>query len=436
MHIVLANQWFPPESGWGGVGMYNFVLARAYHALGHQVSVIAARPSDAVPAAHDGDGILVQRLRVRDAYRLRRLPLLGRYVRPLQQLAYSRRVAAALRMLHHRTPLDVVEFAEVGAEGFFYARAPQAAVVVRCHTPTAVLARSYTPDEMPFDTRLSARCEFDVVRRAHALTAPSHAMAKVIEAEAHLPAGAVHVIPNALPVSAVMAQDPALSPSGSIDAAGESGNPYGLPLTPDDNAGGTLTVLFVGRLDRVKGVGVLLAAVPEVLRACPAARFLFAGEDRRAAHGRSQRGVLAAQMTELGVSASVAFLGAVPQAELGRLYRAAALCVVPSLLYESFSYTCAQAMAAGKAVVASRSGGIPETVADGETGLLVAPGSVPELAAAIIRLLRDPELRARMGRAGRAKVAREYDPLRVARLNLDVYESARAQFRTSLTASH
>ena len=425
MHIVLVNQSFPPESGWGGIGMYNFVMARAYHGLGHQVTVIASRQSDAVPAVRDGDGATVQRLRVRDAYRLRRLPLLGRYVRPLQHLGYSRRVAGALRALHRRKPVDVVEFAEVGAEGFFYARAPLAAVVVRCHTPTAILARSYTPDEMQYDTRIIARCEYDVVRRAHALTTPSHDLAAVIASEARVPVDALHVIP------------PALLVSGPEDrgAAAESGSTFDPQA---DVAAGTaddaLRILFVGRLDRVKGVGVLAAAMPEVLRAFPGARFIFAGEDRRAAGGLSQRAVWEAQLAGMGVTAHAEFLGLVPQEMLGRLYRSADLCVVPSLLYESFSLTCAQAMAAGKPVVASRSGGIPETVTDGETGLLVSPGSVPELAAAIIRLARDPELRARLGRAGRAKVVREYDPLRVARLILGVYERARSHFRASRPA--
>lgn len=120
MHLVLANQWYPPESGWGGVGMYNYAVSRAYAELGHQVTVVASRLAENIPAAHHANGVAVCRILVQDNYRLRRLPLLGRYVRPFQQLRYARQVAQMLRALHAAQPLDVVEFAEVNAEGFFF----------------------------------------------------------------------------------------------------------------------------------------------------------------------------------------------------------------------------------------------------------------------------------------------------------------------------
>jgi hypothetical protein len=64
-----------------------------------------------------------------------------------------------LRELHREQPIDVVEFAEVNAEGFFYTHTPQTAVVVRCHTPTFILARYYDRREMQFDTRIIGWCE-------------------------------------------------------------------------------------------------------------------------------------------------------------------------------------------------------------------------------------------------------------------------------------
>jgi starch synthase len=99
--------------------------------------------------------------------------------------------------------------------------------------------------------------------------------------------------------------------------------------------------------------------------------------------------------------------------------------VVPTLNYESFSYTCAQAMAAGKPVVASRIGGIPETVQDEVSGLLVPPGDPSELAAALIQLARDPARRCAMGEAGRAHARREFDAATVAARVMQVYENAR-----------
>jgi glycogen synthase len=401
MHIVLANQWYPPESGWGGISMYNHVMAHAYRALGHEVTVIASRTSSSISATSESDGIRVRRLLVRDAYRLRRLPGLGRYVRPLQQLAYSWRVSQTLKHLHRLQSIDVIEFAEVNAEGLFFARKPVAPMVVRCHTPTLILRRYYQGNEIPYDTRIIGACERRLIRSAHALSAPSNDMARLIERECGLPSQTISVIPNALCVKEIT-------------------------QTSLPKAENRVDILHVGRLERVKGVVVLAEVIPQVLRRCPNAHFTFIGEDRRTMRGTSQRAEIETYLATAGASAHVEFRGAVDQAELEACYQRADICVVPSMLYESFSYTCAQAMAAGKPVVATRIGGIPETVGDGVSGILVTPGRADELASAIIQLLGDGDLRTQMGRAGREKVAAEFDPLKIAQSTLHVYERAKA----------
>jgi glycosyltransferase involved in cell wall biosynthesis len=88
-------------------------------------------------------------------------------------------------------------------------------------------------------------------------------------------------------------------------------------------------------------------------------------------------------------------------------------------------------MAAGKPVVATRIGGIPETVDDGVSGLIVEPGNVEQLADAIVRLAQDARLCKQFGDAGREKVEREINPLMVARRNLRVYEQAKQTFEHS-----
>jgi glycosyltransferase involved in cell wall biosynthesis len=80
---------------------------------------------------------------------------------------------------------------------------------------------------------------------------------------------------------------------------------------------------------------------------------------------------------------------------------------MPSL-EEGFGLPLAEAMAAGLPTVASRVGGMPEIVVDGETGILVAPGDADALADAIVRVLADPELGRRLGEAGRARAVERY----------------------------
>jgi glycogen(starch) synthase len=399
MHITLVNRWYPPHSGYGGVAVYNYYLAHALVKLGHRVTVVAARWSPDVPGLHKDNGVTVYRLLSQHRYRLHWLPIVGRYVRPLQQLLYSLQVDRKLQELEAQYRPDVIEFAEVNAEGFVYLlRRRHCPVVVRCHTPTFVLRRYYTPAEMPYDTSLTTMMEKFCIHHAHALTAPSHDMAEIIAKGCGISPERITVVPNALDVDEFC------------------------PASCKRNSDGNVVILHVGRVERGKGVQVLAETIPQVLRAVPQARFVFAGADRRLPDGRSQITALKDQFASLGLDSRVELRGRVSQAELLAAYASADICVVPSLIYESFSYTCAQAMACGLPVVASCIGGIPETVGDGITGILMEPGNVQGLAQAIICMAKDADLRQRMGQAGRIEAVQRFDALDIARQFLELIE--------------
>jgi glycosyltransferase involved in cell wall biosynthesis len=100
-------------------------------------------------------------------------------------------------------------------------------------------------------------------------------------------------------------------------------------------------------------------------------------------------------------------LGFVPHDRIGPLYERAAVVCCPSHR-EGFGMACAEAMAHARPVVASAVGGLLDLVVDGETGLLVPPGDVQALRAALERLLADPDLRRRMGEAGRARIEQHF----------------------------
>ena len=100
----------------------------------------------------------------------------------------------------------------------------------------------------------------------------------------------------------------------------------------------------------------------------------------------------------------------VPEDDLPQFYAAATVVVAPTLGARACgSLAAAEAMASGKPIVAARIGGIPEYVAEGETGLLVAPGDSGALVGAVLELLATPERMARFGMAGRQRVARLFD---------------------------
>ncbi len=382
MRILLVNRWYPPHTGFGGVAIYQRYLARALARQGNQVAVLAARWSQDAPAEHADEGVRVFRLYAAEWSRLRRLPLLGRYVRPLQQYLYS--LQAARFIANMKEPPDVIEFAEVNAEGYAYLRRKHSIpVVTRCHTPTFILRNYYAPHEMNFDTEFTARMEKFAILRAEGLSAPSHDMAETIAQSSGVSLNQIAVIPNALDVDE-------FAP---------------LPKTPRDS--NAVTLLHVGRLDRVKGIEILAKAFWAIRPRAPQARLVFVGGDLPDGRGSSWRVRLEKIFAEHNALDTVLFAGDASQEELLAWYRRADIAVVPSMLYESFSYTCAQAMAAGLPVVASRIGGIPETV--GDAGVIVEAGNAEELAEALLNLIHRPQRRIDLGEQAQIRAKKLFD---------------------------
>lgn len=147
-----------------------------------------------------------------------------------------------------------------------------------------------------------------------------------------------------------------------------------------------------------KGHRVLLQAAALLRRRFPDLRVLIVGDGP----GRDD---LRRETEVLGLDGTVSFLGF--RRDVPRLLETFDLFVFPSL-EEALGTAVLEAMAAGKAVVASRVGGIPEVVADGETGLLVPPGDSDALAGAVTRLLENSEVRRRMGERGRLRIEEQF----------------------------
>jgi glycosyltransferase involved in cell wall biosynthesis len=152
-------------------------------------------------------------------------------------------------------------------------------------------------------------------------------------------------------------------------------------------------VAFVGRLDRAKGVDVLLEAWSIVSQKLPEARLAVAGEG-------PLRQSLVSQRRSLELNDSIAFLGSQTTGEVKDLLDRSFLLVLPSRS-EGMGRVILEAFSRGRPVVASRVGGIPGVVEDGVTGILVPPEDPDALAEAIAALLQDREKVLRMGAAGR-----------------------------------
>lgn len=388
MHICFAALDYPSSSGGGGVGNQVRTLARRLRARGHAVSVVALR-SQGLPARSDDGGIAVYRVDVGNwHWYAGKLPLLGDALsRPLRELEYSQAVYQQVRAIQQQQPIDLIETTETG--GFWLARwlraIPQLA---RLHGEQFTFRR-YTPGlPLTLGARLGRLLQRAALRRARALISPSQAHARSIRAELGAACPPITVIPNCIDLS------------------------HGLP---DGQGAADCEILFVGRIERVKGIPVLLEALAEVLRECPQARLLLAG----APHPNLPQRDLQVAIQRLGLGAHVQLMGHMPPEELARLYRRATICVQPSF-YETFGVAALEAMSYGVPVVATLAGGLPEVL--GDAGVLVPPGDAPALARALIGLLRDPLARQQLGYAGQLRARSLFSAELVMEQTLALYE--------------
>ncbi|RME01844.1 MAG: glycosyltransferase family 1 protein [Deltaproteobacteria bacterium] len=173
---------------------------------------------------------------------------------------------------------------------------------------------------------------------------------------------------------------------------------------------GRFVILSAGRLTRRKGIVPFVEqALPPLVAEHPEIVLVVAGGDASDSlvHKEKVSERLLAAVARSGLARQVRYLGRVTEETLVELYNLCDLFILPALDLggdiEGFGIVCLEAASAGKPVVATRSGGIPDAVADGETGLLLPPGDFEAIAQAIRRLVEDPKLRRSMGEAARKR---------------------------------
>jgi glycosyltransferase involved in cell wall biosynthesis len=304
-------------------------------------------------------------------------------------------MAAAFRVVAREHRFDVVEMPECGAEGLFLDAGPSTATVVKLHSPAALIMEYY--DVRRLDRALCSRLERRALERAVQVFSGSRFLAR--QARSRLGwTGSLPVVPNGIDVSLF-----AEGTDGSIRR--RLGLPADRPL-----------VLMPGRIERRKGAHLAPAIMTPILREQPVL-FVLAGRDL---FGLGEHGILPA-LSGSSCRGSVHALGPVSPTDLHALLAEAAVVLLPSL-WENCPYACLEAMAAGRPVVASDTGGLPELITPGETGLLVPAGDTAGFSAAVACLLADPVWGEELGRRARAVVCQRFSHLEVARRTVSLYQ--------------
>jgi alpha-maltose-1-phosphate synthase len=259
--------------------------------------------------------------------------------------------------------------------------------------------RPWKAEQLGGGYELSSWCERTAMQSASAIIAVSNGMAAdILVSYPQVPADRVHVIHNGIDAQQY-----------SPDPARDVLDRYGIDADRP-------SVVFVGRVTRQKGLPVLLRAAERI---DPAAQLVLCA-------GQADTAELQAEVTGLvdrlrATRSGVIWIpGMLAKAEVIQILSHATVFVCPSE-YEPLGIVNLEAMACGSAVVASAVGGIPEVVADGETGLLVPVGDEVALAGAVNVLIRDPARAAEFGAHGRQRAVAEFSWDRIADQTAELY---------------
>lgn len=379
MKITLVTRFYPPDTGGGGIAAYARYAALGFVKAGHQVRVISAKAANSKERQILDNVEVIRISHPFSSYYWTRLPLLGRHARFVNDLFYAWRVRQVLLSESQKFQPDIVEYADIDAESFFHPRS-LCPYVVKLHAPHKVIDPYYSPKEIPYARRGIEWIEKMAIRAAQGVSSPSRYLAGEVSKLTGIEAGAIQYVPNFIDVN---------------------------EFSPVRQMSEERVVLYVGRLEPLKGASIFAMAIPAIAKEVPQARFVFLGADRISEDGTSQKTKMKVFFAQENLKERVEFHGHnTPEVFLSH-YRKASAFVLPSL-FENSPYTLLEAMSCAKACVVSRAGGMPEMFIDGKSGLSFEAGNSADLAEKVVALLKRASLRKRLGQEARYHVEREY----------------------------
>ncbi len=408
LRIALLSYRSKPHCG--GQGVYIRALSRELVALGHSVEVLSGPPYPELDRV-DGAGPVLTEVPSLDLYREPdpfRIPHVREFRSPVdvlefllmctaafpEPLTFSLRAAKVLRP--RVRDFDVVHDNQTLGYGLLALQRTGVPVVATVHHPITVDRRHDLEAASGLRKRLTTwrwysflRMQSHVVRRLPAVLTVSESSRADIVRDFGVSPDRLTVVPVGVEVDVF--------------------RPPTLPRVPG-------RIVATASADvPVKGLVPLLEAVAK-LRTERDVELVVVGRPKPG-------GVAAAAIERLGIADAVRFVSGVSEPDLVELFGSAEVAVVPSL-YEGFSLPAIETLACATPLVATTAGALPEVVGpDGVTALHVPPGDPEALAAAIGRVLDDPELAARLGAAGRARVVELYTWRAVAERTVEWYRS-------------
>jgi glycosyltransferase involved in cell wall biosynthesis/LmbE family N-acetylglucosaminyl deacetylase/SAM-dependent methyltransferase len=391
MNICFPSLSYPMNGGaTSGVGSQVRMLAHGLIEAGNSISVVDLADRDQVVVTDDR-GAEVHRMRGGNLHWFAgKVPFVGKFLAlPIREIEYSVAVWRGVSQAHKIRKLDLIEGTETGMllVAMFSRSVP---VIIRLHGEQYTFHK-YTPGlPLTAGVRLSRVLQRIALRRAKLLISPSFAHAREIQRELGVPHPPIVVVPNGLSIQSVE-RDLEIQRSAQ-------------------------TVLYVGRIERLKGISTLLQAASQTRESLPQTHFVFAGDF----HSSLSEIEFRSLVHQHGLDSHVVLLGSVGWKVLSEWYQRSTISVLPSH-YETFGVAALEPMAFGTPVIATSGGALSEVVESDVSGKLVAAGDSRALAGALTELLENANSREQMSQAAVERAA-IFDSRRVLPLNSRPYE--------------
>ncbi len=390
-------------SDWAANGIATYVdrVVGSLRRIGHQPTIIACEsshndlPADVYVLAQEPRSYVS---RVLDPVAFRLCP--DRAFRR----HFSVRILSATRRAIAKRHVELLEMEETFGVAQLVTKQLDIPVLVRLHGPR-LAGREAPKGSLNAADRLAMRHERSTLLHADAISAPSCDVLEKARVHYGLALPDAAVIPPPAPVVSEQ-------------------NRWRLSECQANR------ILFVGRFDRHKGGDLVIDAMRTILRHHPAARLSFVGPDRGFVDDAGRMWTLPEYLAERArdVASSVDWLGQQPPAVVDALRRQSFLTVVASR-YENMAIVVLEAMAYGCPLVATRAGGLEESIVDGVNGLMCRSGDAADLGSTIVRLLNAPDLATKLGEQAARQAATRFHPDTIARETNAIHRSTIERYR-------
>ncbi len=381
--VVYISSEYPPQTGNGGIGTYTKHIAEGMSRRGHAVHVIC-RSTSGQRSETTIDGVTIHRVppdpfflpQGRYFYYIRMIVRFLFY-HTLVRLSWASAAARELKQIKKTAGIiDIIEYPECGAEGFFVRKNAGIRAIVRLHTPWYIVRKINTIRECFGDQLLFRFFERYTIRNADHVTAPTKAVLPLV----NLPVNShsVTVVPN--PVAL-----------------------FELPQSTERKQW-----IYSGRVERRKGVAILIDAYFNVCQYLDPPDLLLLG----APFGIDRDGISYENKIERRIECSpfskkIKWIKGVAHESVREHLYHSSIAFFPSL-WENLSYACLEAMAAGCIVVASDCGGFPEIISNGVNGILIETGNITQWSEIMSDLVTEEHRFKGIGTAAKEHVYQHY----------------------------